>query len=351
MRPLNARYVLIVLSLSILQACGEGIPVPEAPLVRPTKLFEVEGGDTTQTVVLPAVVEASDSTVMTFQVPGLLQTLDIVEGGEVAAGSVLGQLDLREFNNAVAAAEAEYTRAKSEYERARSLLEADAIAKSAVEQRRAAFQSADAALSNARKRRDDATLRAPFDAVVVDLHVEKFQTVAPGQPVVTLQTDGLTEAVIQVPASIVIKPDNAEPRNVFLMLDAAAGSRIPAEFSEVVAQADPATQTFEVRFRFTPPADMVVLPGMTGTLTAELPESNESTRATPYVPLTAVLSEGEDTFVWLVDTNAMSVTKRPVVVGDPRGDSVAIDDGLSPGDVIVAAGGNYLYEGAQIRAF
>ena len=47
----------------------------------------------------------------------------------------------------------------------------------------------------------------------------------------------------------------------------------------------------------------------------------------------------------------MKVTKRSVTISDDVGDVLSITQGLAIGETIVAAGGSFLHEGMQVRAW
>jgi multidrug efflux pump subunit AcrA (membrane-fusion protein) len=89
---------------------------------------------------------------------------------------------------------------------------------------------------------------------------------------------------------------------------------------------------------------------MTGVLSARLPRAKTDSTPEILVPYASVIGEAGETFVWVVDPEHFTVQKRPVVVGAPHGESVAIESGLDIGETIVSAGGHYLYDGARILA-
>lgn len=323
---------------------------PELP-ARPTKLLTIQTTTEPELIRLPAVIEAADHSTLTFQVPGLLSQMTLVEGDPVTKGDILGKLDQRDFRNSVSSAEAAFTQADGEYQRAARLLESDAIAESVVEQRQAQRQTARAMLDSARKRLEDTELRAPFDGIIADVHVEQFEAISPQQPIVTVQTSQAADVVVQVPASIVINADTVTPTDIELELDAAPDILIPVTLKESVARADPGTQTYEVRFSLSPPDGLLILPGMTGILSAQIPVQSKGPNLDVAVPISAVLSEAGQTYVWIVNTNEMVVNRRDVSVRTGNGVDLIVESGLEAGDTIVGAGGQYLFEGATIRAY
>lgn len=346
--------VALCFALLALAGCGDREVAEPEDIARPAKLIEIASSSNDRLVTLPAVIEATGSAVVTFQVGGALIELPVREGQQVRKGDVLARLDQRDFGNAVQQAQAQYTNAQAEYQRAETLIAENAIARSVYDQRRSARDVARAQLDSARKAMDDSVLRAPFDGVVAKLHIENFQNVSPQQNIATIQTTGAAEALVNIPATLVAFAGQITPLETSLFLDTAPNAPVPAELLSVSTQADPVTQTFAMRFGFTPPANLNVLPGMTGTVRSRLLiASPDGDTAQITVPVSAVQSDGEQPYVWVVDPETMSVSKREIVLAENRGVGVdmAIQSGLAAGDIIVGAGASYLFEGMKVRPY
>ena len=195
-------------------------------------------------------------------------------------------------------------------------------------------------------------MKAPFTGVIAKVHVENFQNVQAQEKIVTLISTDDLEATINLPSSVVITSQTAEDRVTFVVFDAAPSVRIPAEFKEAALEADAASQTYEVTFRFEPPDDLVVLPGMNATLIVESTETAGGTEASGTgveIPLTAVLHDGDQTYVWVIDPDAMTASRRQVTLQDGVGETVRVTGGLEAGETIAGAGANYLAEGMKVR--
>ena len=335
----------------VLFACAPQQEEEMEALVRPVKIEQVAEGSITQFLSLPAVVEAAEESVMTFQVGGLLNVMEVIEGDEVAQGALLARLDQRDFRNAVLSAQAEFDRADSEYARARTLIERDAISVAVLEQRRAQREAARATLDSAQKQLEDSSLTAPFSGIVADIHIETFESIAPQQPILTLQSDGLYDAVVQVPASVVIGYEQMELLEISFRPDGAPDLAIPGVMTEAASLSDPATQTFEVRFAFQSPESVTILPGMTGLVHVDYISTADPNEGMLSVPVGAVVSGTGDPFVWLVDTETMTVSRQEVVLETGNDGALLVAAGLNPGDTIVVAGGHYLSDGARVRPF
>ena len=66
------------------------------------------------------------------------------------------------------------------------------------------------------------------------------------------------------------------------------------------------------------------------------------------VPASAVLTEDGDTFVWVVDLPASTVSLRKVALS-AEGSGMRVDAGLAAGTRIVTAGIHSLKQGQQVR--
>lgn len=353
----NTRTGLVLAVLAALAALAAGCrseptEIPQDAAVRPVKLLTVEEAGSGQTRRYPAVVEAAKSSDLTFQVGGLLQELTVIEAQQVQRGTLLAKLDQRDYRNRVESAQAEYDNAETEYQRGLRLQKGNAISTSDVEQRKSRRDTAKAQLDTAQKALSDTELRAPFAGVVAKVHVEKFQNVQPQESILTLVSlGGGLEAKVDVPASVVATSQSRQHEQAFVILEAAPAVRIPAVFKEAVLEAASESQTYEVRFSFGAPDDLVILPGMNATVVIEstVVAEEETAGVGVAIPLAAVMSEGDRSYVWVIEPEAMTASKRWVTLEAGIGETAVVTDGLEPGETIAGAGAAYLAEGMKIR--
>ena len=335
-----------------LAACGPAETEAPVEVVRPAKLVEITRRADHREVRLPAVIEAAASADVTFQVGGSLQELLVTAGQEVAEGDVLARLDPRDYQNALGQAQAQFDAANGEFQRAQRLIGDNAISQSVFDQRKSSRDIALAALDTARKALEDTVLKSPFDGVVATVYADQFQNVGPQQNIVTIQTTGAAEALVHMPTTLIAYSRNINPIETHVTLDAAPDLEIPAEFFSISTQADAATQTFAVKFSFTPPDSIVILPGMAGTISSTLEIADQTGQVDRiYVPLSAVFAEGDERFVWVVDKETMKVSKRTIELGESIGETLIVQSGLEVGETIVGAGASYLFEGLEIRPY
>ncbi len=345
-----AKLYVLSLGLLLLTACEKDMPQSSAPTVRPVKIVAIEAAERLQTTRYPAVIQASGSVDLTFQVGGLLQDLLVTEAQKVKQGELIAKLDPRDFVSQANSARAQYELAEQEYQRAVRLIKEDAIAQRELEQRKSQRDSAKAQLDTAQKALADSELRAPYTGVISKVSVKHLQNVQPGTAIASMIDAKKWEATINLPASVIASTPTRQEEGVYVVLSAAQETQIPATFKEATLEADAVSQTYAVTFSFQAPENLVILPGMNADVILQSSAKQAIAREKNVaVPLAAVLSDGQQQFVWVVANDSMTVTKRLVRVQEGIGETLVITDGLVVGESIVAAGAAYLSEGTQVR--
>jgi RND family efflux transporter MFP subunit len=392
--------------------CNQAKP-PAEPVVRPVKTLLVTVGDETHQRTFPGVVEASKRVELAFQVPGVIEKLPVKKGQRVAKGELVAQLRQEEFQSrlnslkgqldqaraALAAlragerpeeqlrresqvrqAEARLASARAEFERASRLLSSRAMSRSefdvietkyrvAIEEQKSAVQMRELAtvardediLGNEAAVRvlearvveasiqlRDSTVNAPYDGVIASRFVEEGQSVQAKDPIVRFQDVDEIEVIVDVPESVMISDiQRADVLEMVASFSGAPGLRFPVQVREVSQVADPTTQTFQVRTAMRAPEGIQVLPGMTATVTATYRRAGVLGDRV-LVPLASVAQGDKSNAVWLISAEGL-VSKRPVELGEVSGGSVAIAEGLQPGDRIAVAGIKFLRDGMKVR--
>ena len=343
--------ITLCFALTFIASCGnDDVEQTREPAVRPVKLITLSPASDVQTSRYPAVVSAARFSELSFQVGGLIEEIAVVEAQQVDEGELIARLDQRDFKTQLAAARSQFENADEEYQRGVRLLKEDAIARSVVEQRQTQRDVAKSQFDSAEKALGDTVLRAPFAGVVVQVEARERQNIPAGQLVAAFMGHGALEVSIDVPAKVIAESQEVEERGAYVILDAAPDSRIEATFKEANLQADATSQTYGVTFTFEPPDNLVILPGMSATV--ELSRARRSTTSETNrisVPLSAIKSDGTSKYVWVVDQDSMTVSRRAVTVADGIGEMAIVTEGLVPGDTIATAGASFLADGMQVR--
>lgn len=348
----NIKLGLLALITLVILGCGEKAAlknVEQETVIRPAKLMKVGESSREKALTFPAVIQAQQSSELAFQVGGVIVDMAVTEGMAVEKGQLLAQLDPRDYVAKLDVAKAQYENADAEYSRALALIDSNVISKSELAKRKADYEVTKSQLASAQKALDDTTLRAPFAGRVAKIFYKKQESVKAAGQVFNLLSLNQLEAKIDMPSTVIVHAREVKGRELFayVMLDAAPEYRIKAVFKETALEADRESQTYEVIFGFDSIDELTILPGMSATVLISDLQPKSSTKVS--VPLSAIGSDGNRTFVWVVDVETMSVAKRFVVLEPGVGEEFKVQSGLELGETIVVAGTSTLIEGTVIR--
>ncbi|MFN0069530.1 MAG: efflux RND transporter periplasmic adaptor subunit [Limisphaerales bacterium] len=343
-------------------ACGPatGCRKPEPPVAGTPRVetFRLAAPGEPPFRRFPGEVAPSRVSTMSFRVPGQLQEFPAERGRFLPEGGLLAQLDQTDFVAALDAAVARFNTARDEYARRRVLEERRAISRRELEQAREAAAVTEAALRTAGQALTNSVMRAPFDGQVAETLVENFDTVQPAQPVLVFHDVRTLEVDIHVPETdmTLVGGQAATATAVQGRLDARVefatrpGEQFPLELVSFAAQARTTTRTFRVRFRFAPPPDKHVLPGMTCTVLVRLRPDPAAVRDYFEVPLAAVATADAQAWVWRVEGAPPKARRVPVIQEGFTRDLVRVRaPGLKAGDELVGAGGRFLADGDAVE--
>ena len=316
--------------------------------------FELDASYMASTRFLGIVEAASDSNIG-FEVAGVLSALDAKEGDFVTTGQLLGRLDIRQQNAALALAKAQEKEVAAQLELAELNLKRvnSMMAKSLISQReaddarltvqatQARLQTTQASVRNAEIVIEKSELRAPFDAVVSKRITEPGSIVGPNVPIVRLVSVGEREAHVGISPKFANMAVIGESYTLFV-----EGKAISARLRSVGADVDP--QTLTVLAVLTLPKDQPVRVGQTVAL--EFEERVNETGG--WLPITALLEGDKGLWTILVtkeDAAGELVTARESVeVVYSEGERVFVRGTVADDTNVVASGMQRLSPGSPV---
>ena len=320
--------------------------VESIPAVRVIKL---EPAQAVQSRRFFGQVRARETVDLSFEVGGTLDLLDAVEGDRIARGTVLAQLDRSPFERAVERATVTLAQAQREHDRAETLVESATVSRVRLEDALTARDLSDVALRDARDALEDATLVAPFDALVADRLSANFSQVEPGQPILRLHDMSEVRVEFDLPERLLAKvgdpdhvrftttlPDRVEP--------------IDLRFVEFRAETGRIGQSYVVTLAFPNIESPFLLPGVSVTVTAATPADTPGIN----LPASAILSDADrSTAVMVVEEDEdglLTVRRYQVEVQSKTGTGFQVA-GLAEGTEVVATGGHLLRNGQTVRRY
>lgn len=350
MKLFQSSVIAVLAALFIACSPQEAPPSADMPMVRPAKTVRVQAGSHTMRS-FPGVVEAAQKSDLAFRVSGQLVELRALPGMTFREGDLLGRLDDAEFRSALLDRQARFRLAKSQYDKVTRLHRNGHASESDVEQVEANLQAAQSALTVAEDNLHYTHLLAPFNGVIAGLYTENYQMVNARQTVMHLHSDTVLEVRFSVPESLLGRLKHIEDPSrlcALVRFDAYAARPYEACFKEYESTPDALTSTYSVVYALPAINDFAVLPGMSVAIDIDLsPLLNEQPISGVLVPPEAVFEEGGGSWVWKVDNNS-KVTKIAVQLAGVQGDQLHVLSGLNTGDIIVAAGVEFIQEGQMI---
>jgi multidrug efflux system membrane fusion protein len=311
----------------------------------------------------PGIVRASEEAALSFRVGGPLVSVNVVLGEPVKKGTLLMQIDPRDFEDQVAALEAQLAgaqavlkNARQEFERAEPLFAAKVIPQADMDRATRGLDSADAAaktvaaqLNIARHQLLDTELRAPYDGRVTAQLAENQEMVKSAAVVLRFQNIQALEVTAHIPENEIIRRNLQVGAAAQVRFPAASETVCEASLTEWSSEADARTRTYAVTFQFNAPQAVHILPGMT----ANVSWPEDTTTATLYsVPVSAFVPAGDGgSRVWVYDPATKLAAARPVQLGGLIGsERRVVASGLSAGEWVVVAGSRLIYENQPLEA-
>lgn len=181
--------------------------------------------------------------------PGVLETLSVERGQEVAKDAPLFALDKTSLQAALASAQAEVAQAKAtfesarnDYRRAQTLVKTNAVSRAELDAKKAAADAAEAAIAMAeqkvvqtKKQLIDAAPLAPAAGRIEDTFFRAGEYVAAGAPVVSLLPPENVKVRFFVPEAVL--PRLKQGQNVLISCDGCT-DEIKGKISFIASQSE-----------------------------------------------------------------------------------------------------------------
>jgi membrane fusion protein (multidrug efflux system) len=294
---------------------------------------------------------ASDGIDVTPQVGGIVEQVHFESGQDVKKGALLITLNIDTEAAELRSLTARLINAESDVRRREELYAKGFAPKADVDQLRSQRDSLAADADRIRATIAQKSITAPWDGRAGFKNVSLGKYVAPGQPVVWLQSIDPIYADFSVTEADYGRIKPGLP--VTARFNAWPGTEFRGEITTTDTRMSDASRMITVRAKFAN-SDHRLLPGMYADV---LVDAGEPTSVVT-VPQTAVTYSlyGDSVFVVVPAAKAdaaakegdLAIERRFVKTGEVRAGRVQIADGLKPGDRVVTAGHNKIDQGSKV---
>ena len=331
---------------TIFNSCNNKKDKPTvAPPVKVT-VMEISSDNSESEREYSGTVSSSESTTISFSVPGTIEELYAKEGQKVSKGQLIGKVRNGEYLNAYNIAQAQLAEAQDGYNRLKKLHDANALPDIKWVEIQQKLKQAQNAAEMANRTLNDANLHSPISGTVTQKFADVGQTVIPAQPVFEIvATNDLT---IDIPVSEKEIGGFKVGEMAIVNLETLGKDSIAGEVSQKSVSADPLTRSYTVKISI-PNKEGKILPGMIGTVVFPKNSNPEDSISSEFIlPSQAVLLNDDNRwFVWVVKD---SVAERRFVTADELvANGVLINSGLKAGDKVILEGMQKVGTGSKVR--
>jgi membrane fusion protein, multidrug efflux system len=340
------------LGVVLLAGCEKPQPVAE---IRPVRTVTAIAGSEGEPVSLTGHIRAQKEESLAFRIDGRMIKRHVEVGQAVRPNDLVAELDpvpqrdaLHQAQAKLAAAEATLHEASNNMERKRTLTNQGWATKTDYDAAERTFNTGKANLDVAKAQLHEAEdhfgyseLRADAPGIVMSKSAEAGEVVKAGQTIVTVAQYGGTDAVFNVPASLMrqISPDDL----ITVALTDDPSIRTTGRVREVAPQADATTRSFQVKVGLDEWPEAMRL-GATVFGQARMLGSKGI-----ELPATALTMVDNQAAVWVVDPKSLQVSLRTVELQRHASSSIVVSKGVEPGELVVTAGVHALRPGQKVR--
>ncbi|MDD2595674.1 MAG: efflux RND transporter periplasmic adaptor subunit [Bacteroidales bacterium] len=335
--------VIALVTLCVVTSCKtKEVTKDVTPIV---KVENVQAYGANPQSSFPGKIKANSDINIAFKVSGTIRRVAVREGSFVKKGDLLVEMDPRDYQIQFSATEAEYNQIKGEAERVISLYEKNSVSQNDYEKAKYGLEQITAKYNAHRNALQDTKLRAPYDGFVQKIIYSANETVSAGMPVVTMVGSSTPEVEINIPAGDYYRRNDFQ--SFYCTIDLFKGEKYPLELMGINKKAN-ANQLFTAYFRMSIPKGLQTpTPGMAATVVINY---KDNSRMQTIIPISALLSKGDTSMVWVYDEQNQSVGQRRVSgLEFCKDGKVIVSEGISQGDKIVTAGVHSLSDGMKVK--
>lgn len=290
---------------------------------------------------------------------GKMRNID--QGDWVTKGTVLATVSQDDYKDKLQQANAQLARAQANYDRAKLSFDRTAVlykngaatvsdydnANAQMLDTKASVDSAKGSVSEAQIALAYCELRAPFEGWIVKRNVDEGQLVGPATNGFTISDVRSVKAVFGVPDTAMEHIRLGSPEVV--TTDAVFGD-FAGHVTSISPSADPKSRVYSVEVTIAN-GDNRLKAGMIASITIR---SGKESQQVNVISLAAVVRslkrpDGFAVFMPDGDGDTVRVHTQEVELGATYGNSIAVQQGLKPGDRVVTYGATIIKDGETVR--
>lgn len=339
----TSRLIVLLLALPLLFTGCDSKQEQNAQKEMRVEVAKATPSATAERKEYPFIAAPLRTSTLSFRVSGPVSRFDSYAGNHYKRGSLIAEIDRRDFLLRREQAEAVYRQTKAEFERMEKLYQKNNISASTYEQARAAYISAKTAFSKAENDLADTRLTTPFDGYVGETFIERYQDVKATQPVLTLTDLSKLRIEVYVTQDVAMQADSLH--TVAVSFDHQPNRVYTAQVVDCARSTTANNLSYLLTIHF-PNDGGRLSAGMSGKVFFDLDKGGHAVE----IPQTALCHQPSvGSYVWVVNPADRTVSRRTVIPGSlQRGGRCSVTQGLQAGEVVATTNLRFLSESMKV---
>jgi len=302
------------------------------------------------------LVQSKTQSTLSTKLMGQINQVTVDKGDVVRKGDLLVSIRSQALNSkkqqveaSIREAEAAYTNTKINYKRIKRLHEQESVTQKEFDDISSRLKMAEARLNAAQERLGEinemlqyASIRAPYDGVIVSKFVNSGEMASPGTPLLAMEAPGDYEILTRIPESDMNLWQTGDTAKVHIK---SADLKVKGEINKISPSSKFSGPQYEILIGL--PKDETGLDQLKSGMFASVTMSKGNKKIVE-VPRELVFEKGQLTGIWMVSSGKQAV-KRWIRTGEQNNDKVEVLSGLQPGEQYIVEHDIRLFDGIALE--
>ena len=337
------RYILLLAIGAILSGCASDSQKTE--FIRSVIVTNPKTTDTETFKRFSGIINEGREIAVGFKTPGQISKLYAKEGDYVKEGQLLATLDDKDYKLGVEALEIQKNQLETELERLKKLYEAHSVSGNDYEKATSGLEQLKVQLQVNKNKLEYTKLHSPSSGYIQKASFETSELVDAGTPVFTLLDTKNMEVSLSVPSGVYLNRDKIS--QILCHTDYQGGKTFKMKIMSITPKAD-GNQLCQMRLSFAE-TNTQLPAGLNVDVEIKLSDNQTSTQYS--LPLSSIFKEGDNAFVWIVNSEGKVSKKEIKIIGLDDFGNALTDTPLNSTDNIVRAGVSMLKENDIVKIF
>lgn len=339
MKYIDLIPIFIIAGILLFVSCNETPSNQEGDV--PVEIYTVRVDSAAFKQGYTGVVEEQRASMLSFQVSGNVEFVNVRENQKVVKGEVLAGINKQILQDSYNAALSTLKQAEDTYIRMESLYKSRSLPEIKWVETQTALQQARSIASIAKENLQNAILTAPFSGIITSQMAEAGMIVSAGMPLFRLTDVDSVKIKISVPENEISEIRIGQKCEFHV--SALNNRNFVGTITEKGIVANPLSHTYEILISLHKKIDGL-LPGMI----CHVDILDDNLYPQILLPVSVIQLNGNHTYVWIVKNGI--ATREEISIGKLHKDGVIVERGLKEGDQVIVNGYQKISNGTRVES-